>query len=254
MMSIYRNPRIVTDGLIINFDISDPNSYLGSGDQIYNLCSTKIGEIQTFNTSYNSLDKTITCNGNYSSYILMNTIWNISSLTEITTEILFKSTIAGNSNTGYLIYDSDPNTYPFWLGKSSDNLWYFFWNYGPGVAKSAYLSSSSYVANSWIHIVLRGYLSNTTTLSDTGNFFELIVNGNNYSTGHSNNNTSTLNYPTAVNYFARRGASFGNGNPPGYAVLEYAPISIASYRMYNRALSRSEISSNYNSIKLKYNI
>jgi hypothetical protein len=252
-MSVQYLPKIISNGLVVYFDISDPKSYPGFGNQIYNLCPTRIGEIQLFNANYNNVDKSIVLNTNQS-YILMNTIWNFSSFTEITIEILFKSTVAGNSNSGYLVFDSDNNTYPFWLGKTSSNTWQFFWNYGPGLSKGASISSSSYAANSWIHIAIRGYLSNSTTLSETSNFFELIVNGNNYSNSHSNNNTSSLNYPTTINYFGRRAASFGNGDPPGSPVSDYAPISIGSYKLYNRVLSRSEILANYNSTKLKYNI
>lgn len=254
-MSVYYSPRIgTTNGLYLYLDAKDAKSYPGSGDKWYNLAQEKITEAKLINTTYDPTNGgSIVCNGS-NSYISIDTGWTISGMTEITVEVVFKSTVAGNSNNGYLIFDSNFTSYPFWLAKTSDNLWYFFWNYGAGVSKSAYISSSSYVANSWIHIAIRGYLSNSTTISETGNFFELIVNGNNYSTGHNNNNTSSLNYPNSVTFIGRRGASFGNGVPPGSPVTNYSSISIGSYKVYNRVLSRSEILANYNSVKLKYNM
>jgi hypothetical protein len=177
-----------------------------------------------------------------------------SSFSEFTAEIVFKSSISGNSGTGYLIWDHNASDgWPMWLGKTSSNEWYWFWNYGSSLGKSAILSSNSYIANTWIHIVVRAYLSNTTTISETNNFGELIVNGNTYSTSHRNNNTSGFAYPTSPLYLGRRGSSFGNGEIGG-TVSNYSNMEVSIFKLYNRVLSRAEVQQNFNALRGRFSI
>lgn len=175
-----------------------------------------------------------------------------SSFSEFTAEIFFKSPVAGNSNTGYLLWDHSAGN-AMWFGKSSTNQWYWFWNYGPSLGKSAQLSSTSYTANSWVHIAVRAYLSNTNTISETNNFAELIVNGDTYSTNHRNDNTGTLGYPFGSLYIAKRGGSLGNGEI-GSPVSDYSNVNISMFRIYNRVLSRAEIQQNFNSMRGRFGI
>ena len=180
----------------------------------------------------------------------LNTIIN-SSFTELTCEILFKSPIAGNSNTAFLIWDHLGGS-AMWLGKTASNQWFWMWNYGPGLAKWAIISSTSYVANTWIHIAVRAYLSNSQRIVETNNFAQIIVNGNNYSNSHRNDDTSTLGYPSQSIAIGQRGSSIGNGEVSG--APSYTSISVASFKIYNRALTPAEIQQNYNAIKGRFGI
>lgn len=175
-----------------------------------------------------------------------------SSFSQFTSEIVFKSSVAGNSGTAYLIYDHISGN-PFWLGKTQSNTWLWFWNFGTARAKSAAISSTSYSSDSWIHISVRCHLSNTTRLTETNNYAELIVNGVNNSNIHSNTDDLSLGFPGNSMYIARRGASFGNGDL-GATVSEYASIDVALFRLYNRVLSRNEIAQNFNSIRGRFGI
>lgn len=175
-----------------------------------------------------------------------------SSFSEFTSEIVFRSPVAGNSGTAYLLYDNVSGN-PFWLGKTQSNTWLWFWNFAAGRAKSASISSTSYVSNSWIHIAVRGHLSNTTRLTETNNYAELIINGESNSTSHSNTDDAGLGFPSGSAYIARRGASFGNGEL-GATVSEYATIDVALFRLYNKVLSRSEIAQNFSSIRGRFGI
>ena len=180
----------------------------------------------------------------------LNTIIN-SSFTELTCEILFKSPIAGNSNTNFLIWDHLGGP-AMWLGKTASNQWFWMWNYGPGLAKWAIISSTSYVANTWIHIAVRAYLSNSQRIVETNNFAQIIVNGNNYSNSHRNDDTSTLGYPSQSIVIGQRGSSIGNGEVSG--APSYTSISVASFKIYNRVLTPAEIQQNYNAIKGRFGI
>lgn len=243
-------PKIVTNGLVLHLDAGQQNSYNG-GTTWRDLSGRDNNGTLVNGVGYNSGNGGSLVFDGVNDYITSSRTIN-STFSQFTTEIFFRSPVAGNSNTGYLLWDHNAGN-PMWLGKSSSNQWYWFWNYGPSLAKSAQLSSTSYTANSWIHIAVRAYLSNTNTISDTNNFAELIVNGTTYSTTHRNNNTGSLTYPSGSLYLARRGTSFGNGEI-GSTVSEYANVNISVFRLYNRVLSRQEIQQNFNALRGRFGI
>lgn len=175
-----------------------------------------------------------------------------SAFTEVTVELVFKSNDAGNSGNAYLIWDHSSGN-PMWLGKSQGNQWYWFWNYNGGRGKSAQISSTSYQANTWIHIAVRAYLSNSIRISETNNFAELIVNGSNYSTVHRNDNDLALNYPSGVIYLARKGTAAGNGELGG-TVSNFSNLEIPYVKIYNKVLSRNQIQQNFNAVRSKFGI
>jgi hypothetical protein len=242
---------IVTNGLVLNLDAGKLDSYPRSGttwrDISGNGNNATLVNGPTFNNGNNG---SIVFDGINDHSTISTTV--TSAYSELTVEIIFKSSVAGNSGTGYLLWDHTV-TAPIWLGKTQGNEWYWFWNYAGARAKSARLSSTSYVADSWIHIAVRAHLSNTTRISETNNFAELIVNGTNYSTAHRNDSDLTLNYPTTSMYLARRGASIGNGEL-GTTVSEYANIEIGMFKLYNRVLTRNEILQNFNAVRGRYGI
>jgi hypothetical protein len=184
-------------------------------------------------------------------YATINTAVN-NTFTELTAEIVFRVPVAGNSGTAFLLWDHSTGN-AIWLGKSQGNEWYWFWNYAGARAKSAQISSASYTANSWIHIAVRAYMSNTVRIPETNNFAELIVNGTNYSTTHRNDSDLTLSYPSSSIWLARKGTAIGNGEL-GVTVSEYAAAEISFFKIYNRVLSRAEIQQNFNAIRGRYGI
>lgn len=242
---------IVTDGLVLHLDAANYKSYT-SGSTIWrDLTINNYNGTLTNNPTMSFDNAGCIIFDGVDDHVVIPTTIN-SSYTGFTTEIFFKSSDAGNSGNAYLIYDHSAG-YPIWLGKSQGNEWYWFWNFAGARGKSARLSSTSYIANTWIHIGVRGYLSNTNTISETGNFAELIVNGISYSTAHRNDNDISPSFPLTSIYLAKKGTAAGNGEL-GVTVSNYSNITIGSFRLYNKVLSRTQILQNYNSVKKRFGL
>jgi hypothetical protein len=172
-----------------------------------------------------------------------------SSFTAFTFEIVFKSTVASNSGTGFLIWDHSGGN-PFWLGKNSSNNWYLMNNNGPARGKTA-TGAASFSANQWVHVVCR-MVFNDNAILETGNFADIIVNNVRASTSYRND-TPTTGYASGNIWLGRYGTASGNGEI-GSGVPNYSSISIGYFKVYNRALTITEIASNFNRLKSRYNL
>lgn len=244
-------PQIITNGLVLALDAADNLSYSGSGSSWRDISGNNTVVTLSNNPTFSNLNSGIINLDGVDDHVVISREIG-STFSQLTVEIIFKTPDAGNSGNAYLIWDHSAG-YPIWLGKSQGNEWYWFWNFNSGAAKAARLSSTSYVANTWIHIVARAHMSNSTTLTETGNFAEIVVNGGMYSTLHRNDNATALNYGSTSIYLGRRGTSVGNGELGG-TVANYANISIGLFRIYNRVLSRSEIQQNFNAVRGRFGI
>lgn len=250
-MATAYNSRIITDGLVLCLDAANPKSYPRTGNTWFDLSGYGNNGTLTNGPVYNSENNGSIVFDGVNDFTSVNRPIN-STFTEFTVELWFKSSVAGNSGTAYLIWDHSAG-YPMWLGKSQGNQWYWFWNYAAAKGKSAQISSTTYAANSWIHIAVRSYLSNSTRITETNNFAELIVNGSSYSTTHRNDSDSSLTFPSTSIHFAKKGTAAGNGEL-GATVLDYSSITIANFKIYNRVLGRLEIQQNFNATRSRYGI
>jgi hypothetical protein len=250
-MAINYNPKITTNGLVLCLDAANSKSYPGSGTTWFDLSGNGRNGTLVNGPSFTTTNQGIIVFDGVNDHVTCNAPIS-SAFSECTVEIVFKTTVAGNSGSAFLLWDHSAG-HPIWLGKSQGNEWYWFWNYAGGRGKSAQISSVNYSANSWIHIAVRFYLSNSTRISETNNFAELIVNGNSFSTSHRNDNDLTLSYPSGQIYIARKGTAAGNGEL-GATVADYSTIDVSLFRVYNRVLSRLEILQNFNALRGRYGI
>lgn len=248
-MAIFSGPEIPNNGLVLNLDAANPRSYPGTGTAWTDLSGNGRTGTLLNGVVYNS-PASMSFDGT-NDYCEINTALT-NSFTEFTAEIVFRTPVAGNSGTAFLLWDHSAGG-AVWLGKSQGNQWYWFWNYAGARAKSAQISSTSYTANSWIHIAVRSYMSNTVRISETNNFAEMIVNGTNYSTAHRNDSDLTLSYPSGNIWLARKGTAAGNGEL-GATVSNYSTAEISFFKVYNRVLSRAEIQQNFEATRGRYGI
>lgn len=225
-MGIGYNPRVVTDGLLLCFDAANIKSYPGSGTSWFDLSGKGNTGTLTNGPTYSSADGgTIVFDGTNDKVVTTSI-----SFTNYTFDFFAKpigNTLAGS--TGY-------NTL---AGYSSTRrlLWDAIGNFGePGhllaqVGSGNIISSFPATRNVWNHIAFTYNSSNITAT--------WYING--VSAGSSSAAAQgTWNSQIHIgNYNAN--AYWMNGN-----------ISIV--RIYNRALSATEISQNFNATRSRYGI
>lgn len=251
-MGYYSGPRIITNGLVLHLDAANKKSYPGTGTTWFDLSGNNNHGTLTNGPTYSSVNGGVIVFDGVNDYSNINTSIT-SAFSEMTVEIVYQTSDPGNSGNAYLLWDHNGATgCPMWLGKTQSNTWYFMWNYNSAVGKTAYLSSTSYAANTWVHLAVRLYLSQTQTL-ESGNFAEIVVNGSSYSTTHRNDKTSSLVYPQPPLYLAKKGSAISNGEL-GATVADYSNIKIGLFRIYNKVLSRSDIQQNFNAVRSRYGL
>lgn len=223
-MGIARGPKIVTSGLLLALDAADKNSYPGSGTTWRNLASNNFNctltNGPTFSGAnmgsivYDGVDDTVTCN-------LVTSDPN-----NVTMEAWFKATALPGDRGLMLNGNGGSNGYGLQFGAcgtAGTTLYVFF-----GGINCNVVSYGTLVTNTWYQAVY----TRTTTPSISN---ILYING----ISRSTNTTSNPNTAPAGSTLI--GHSAFNGN-----------ISIA--RIYNRALSATEVLQNYNITKNRYGL
>jgi len=218
---MYYSPRIVTSGLVLALDAADKLSYPGSGTTWKDLSgNNKNGTLTNGPTFSGANGGSIQLDG-------VDDLINISSLVtsdanNVTMEIWFKIITFGQYGVFYN-GNSANSGYGFAFGAcglSTSTLYIFF-----GGLVCSVVSYSSMSTNTWYQAVFT-----RTTSPSTSNI--MYING----VSRSTNTTNNPNAPTT---------STAIGSFPGY-------ISIA--RIYNRALTATEVLQNYNATKSRYGL
>lgn len=226
-MGISAGPDIITDGLVLELDAGDRNSYPGTGTTWRDLSGNSNNGTLTNGPTFNS--------GNLGSIVFDGvddnvTITSNPVLTNQITAEFWVNLSAPTATYGWLfgrelsyriIYKT---TEIQWICATTNNSWY-----SPGTALVVTTSITSQIT----HIV--------ANYDGTNN--RLYINGTLISTG-SNISGNILNNDTY--YIMRDGSpdtniSFGKGN-------------IYSHRIYNRALSTTEILQNYTAMKTRFGL
>jgi hypothetical protein len=223
-MGIARGPKIVTSGLLLALDAADKLSYPGSGTTWRNLASNNFNctltNGPTFSAAnmgsivYDGVDDTVTCN-------LVTSDAN-----NVTMEAWFKATTLPGDRGLMLNGNGASSGYGLQFGAcgtAGTTLYVFF-----GGINCNVVSYGTLVTNTWYQAVY----TRTTTPSISN---ILYING----ISRSTNTTSNPNAAPAGSTLI--GHSAFNGN-----------ISIA--RIYNRALSATEVLQNYNITKNRYGL
>lgn len=245
-MTIYGGPEIVTDGLVLHLDAANSKSYAGSGTAWNDLSGNGNNGTLTNGPTFNSSNGgSIAFDGSNDSVnitsninVAINSSASSSSLYQWTIMAFYKSnnifTNPNSTSPRHTIFAFNDSTF-------TNNGWYFLtlelWNdsyvsfNGNGIASGSTASDTS----------LRG--------NNTGNFnlATLTISGNAISVYHNN----------ALFRYARN-ATVGMSSQ--YIKLGHRGIdnllngSIAAFYVYNKVLSSTEISQNYNALKGRYGL
>jgi hypothetical protein len=226
-MAFGNGPKIVTNGLVLNLDAADKNSYPGSGTTWRDLSGNNItGSLinsPTFNTSNGGSFGFIT-----DDYVIMEENSALNTQTP-SVEVWFKTNSINQSG--------------FWFEKGQVNTQYslfqenetIVWRQCTPFLQSQYTTTANYVnTTNWFQVVgtfisgdRRLYISGVLANSDT-------------QTGTIATNTNGMSIGVYGGFNGGRGY-FYNGN-------------IAIVRVYNRVLSASEVLQNYNAQKSRFGL
>ena len=210
-------PPIVTTGLTVSLDAGDPASYPGSGATWTNLVDSTNYTI--INGSYNSgSGGSIVFNGS-STYVSLGTI--LGSGSNFTKEAwVFADVLTSGRN----------------ILSSQDNV--FFTNnttlHGGVGGQYLLVASPSFPTGVWRHVAL--------TFNDAANTLTLYING----TQVAQNTTVAQSYTGGIE---RIGAHYSGGSP-----VSFWDGNIAIVRVYNTALSGTDILQNYNAQKSRFGL
>jgi hypothetical protein len=219
--------RIVTDGLSVYVDAANPRSYPGTGNTWYNLVTGAIGGTMvgvgissTFNGSFNF-------NGN--AYMTFNTLPLVAQSTySSTVEVFsFRRNIGGFE----VIFGGDTgiNTQAFYFGhrQNSSNLMMAYWaNDLDATTPTTNIAWNHYAATYDVGVGKRTTYFNGNVLANQASG---VVN--------SSSNKFML------------GAFSSNGSPN----YQFNGL-ISFFKIYNRALTASEILQNYNATKRRFGL
>ena len=240
-MGLDHSPLIVTDGLVFYLDAGNSRSYTGSGNTAYSL-NNNINLAINNGVGFTSTNKGMfVFDGTNDS--LTSTDYNIpySSNTLYSIEVICK-------------FNTNPNAYQtvFLYGNSNQNEGLIFSKsrsgFGNGYVYGGIVSGGvgvfSGTTYSGDEIVSLGLAHYVVTITKPASVY--VVNM--YINGQLNNTTtsaySTYSFST-LNFF---------GISSGGSYSEYVNGNIAMIKVYNRALSATEIEQNYNATKKRYGL
>ena len=221
-MGIARGPKIVTSGLVLALDAADKLSYPGSGTTWRNLASNNFNCTLTNGPTFSGANMGSIVYDGADDSGTCNLV--TSDANNVTLEAWFKITTLPGT---IILYNgnSAASGYGFThgaCGATSTTLYVFF-----GGLNCNVVSYAGMTTNVWYQAVYT-----RTTTPSTSNI--LYING----ISRSTNTSSNPNAPAGT-------TSIGDPGYPGY-------ISIA--RIYNRALTATEVLQNYNATKGRYGL
>ena len=223
-MSLQHSPRIITDGLILCLDAANKQSYPGSGTAWNNLTGPNNGTLINGSTFSNANAGSIVFDGS-DDYI---TVTEIGQLTRFSIESWFRPTAYPNNYAAVVtsVYPGTNGTVNFKIGYET----------GSGMVGGTYIGgwfltpSVPTTLNTWQQVIF------------TYNGSSLAI----YSNGVSGGSTAFTGTPNSGGDGIRIGRRWDSG--------DYFAGNIAITRIYNRALSPTEILQNYNATKGRYNL
>ena len=243
-MSYQTGPRIVTDGLVFCVDAADANSYPGSGTTWTDLSGNGNNGTLTNGPTFSSANRGGIVFDGIDDYVSITENANMRPQT-LTAEVTLK--INSTTNTSY---GGAPNTIQYILFRQNSRTSYFEGynigytettsNFGMGATPSNGTPQYSATAPSGtspvgsINFISAVFDTTSMTLYNNGIFQASGVKAS----GIDYNNTHTLKIGRAV--------------PLGAVFDASANATFYSIRIYNRALSVSEVLQNYNATKGRY--
>ncbi len=231
------NPfKVVSDGLIVNLDATDASSYpgsgttwtnLGTGGTTYNATLTNSPTFESGTTANLYFNKPTS--GDVQQYGTINintgatTAWSMEAIVKISNKGLWTTTpfISIADGIGF-------NQRGAYIGVQGGTI-----NFAPAGDN---FQSYQFANDTW-YVITVVYASNIASHYVNG-----VLQGT-----RSNVNNTNLMGANAVNPLYL-------GNPPSNTSTSVQQIKISRYKFYNKALSPTEISSNYSAQKAKYGL
>ena len=226
-MGLSHSPSIVTDGLVLCLDAANRRSYPGSGTSWLDLSWN--GNNSTLTNGpvyYHNKGGYITFDGSndYADFYAPN----LGSVTTVESFAYINSSIL-RMFMGWQYYDV--YMYGGRLGYNTGNSDIY------GLSASAVSSLGAF--NHWTHYV-----------------FEMVSHPASYTSNkiYINGVSQTLSQQLGSEYSAYKVFNSGNGRISGWRANTnlITSMNVASFRIYNRALSQSEITNNYNALKGRF--
>lgn len=229
-MAFHYLPNITTNGLILYMDPANTKSYSGTGVTWSNLAIVNDGLLSsvTYNSTTKSFDTNVTL-ATQSNYISCNTI-TFADTNEYTLDVWVKLRV-GIGSTANTLFGAD-TSYPFVLiSCNTGNTWF-----------TRFCNSSNTYYN---FAVITGF-----NLEQNWGNITLVVKSNRnidyYLNGVYRETIATTNTSLVINKIASGYSSSGT-----YYSLQG---SISATKIYNRALSSSEVERNYLSLKSRFGL
>jgi len=235
-MAFANGPKIVTDGLVLSLDAADRNSYLGSGTAWNDLVGSNNGTL-TNGPTFNSANGGSIVFDGVDDYVVGATNMSISQNQPFTLE--FWANLSSYTNPyPCLIQIKTDTTYGF-IVMVTQNSAYSGINFGSTNGWVTLKNSNNEVPiNTWNQIILT---YNGNGIGSQGNYKmylnnqeQILISSGNYITLNQINNIGTA-----------ENASRGSDNWTG---------RIANFKQYNKALTASEVSQNFNATKKRFGL
>jgi hypothetical protein len=223
---------IVTNGLILNLDPGNPNSYSGAGNTIYDLSGSGNTGTLINSPTFSSLNGGQINMPGSSKYIDLGQKFNfISENFSISTWVYLDSFVTiNNAGQGPIpFFKGDFQQMGYFSQIASDGSFVFCTNQG-GVTQISTSSVGIMTTSTWYNLA---FVRN-------GSSVRLYLNGiDRTSTGASHNNPGSSNQTFKINYY--KGDYLISGQ-----------MRNSQFLIYNRALSATEIQQNYNATKGRF--
>ena len=221
-MAVKYNTSIVRDGLVLYLDAANPKSYPGSGTTFFNLGSNGINATLVNGPTYSSNNKGYFILDGVNDYINTNTdTYNCAQT--ISYEFFMKlSTVSENK---VLIGKYDGAAPDMWIGITSGNQYLYAGYYS--------LTTNFVVTDN----IFRHYV---ITYNSSTNETKLYVNG----AFHSGTTVSARSNPRGNLMIGKFGTAANN----------YFPNNLPFIRIYNKALSATEVKTNFEATRGRFDI
>lgn len=237
-MGIRRGPNIIQSGLVLSLDAGNVRSYPGSGTTWFDVSSRKTNATLTNGPTYSSEVKGNIVFDGSNDYVDCSLGAGLTGTGDWTMEAWFKvngaPSVVGYQN---VIVDTDAT------GGSANMIAVDYGSYHGGSPNQLVYASRPSTGGGYTNllgpVLTQGVWYNAAVVRNGTTSTTLYTNGN-------SSNTYNGNVGTATQPLVRIGRWTDGTN--------YANVSIALVKIYNRALSASEIQQNFNAVRGRYGI
>ena len=224
-------PPVVTSNLLVHLDAGDNASYPGTGTTWTDLTGNGYHGTLTNGPTYDSANSGSIVTDGTDDYIKINSVAGTGTSTQSQT---YEVWINPSDNDGNIMYMSANSDGSGWnmppMAASSGNFRGKIWN------NNFLTSTSSFTQGNWYQVVL--------VFDNSAGTQELFVNST------SNASQSSISYTSSgVNNYVWLGAANSGSDNTGFLAAKYG-----IWRIYDKALSSSEVTQNWNANRTRYGL